>query len=53
VLSPDVDYHYHPGLFCFLLPGAFSAKELIFFSENLPLNMLKSADNSTVWQDLI
>jgi len=56
VLSPDVYEHYHPGIFllaCTLLPGAFSAKELIFFSENLPLSMLKSADNSTVWQDLI
>ncbi|WP_257996914.1 MULTISPECIES: hypothetical protein [Citrobacter] len=36
-----------------LLLGAFSAKELIIFSENLPLNMLKSADNSIVWLDLI
>jgi len=36
-----------------LPPGAFSAKELIIFSENLPLNMLKSADYSIVWLDLI
>ena|GEM_PF-2180008 len=36
-----------------LLPGAFSAKELRFFSENLPLNMLIRGDNFTVWQELI